>query len=210
MSEFKKKLKKLLKDKNINNDIIFNRSLLKIHKKIKRENSTKLLNTNLNIKNIYKNNSERNSLNKYSFEKLKRSKSTNNLINIMRSFSIHDIHSNNYKNKKNYNYNNIYNNKRLNYELNNKINYVGSILNYQFINYMNNIKRKKSSINSNSVINSYFCNRKESICPNNGNKTSIYNKNYINNSFRTGNKFNNNKNKKYLINNSKKVITYII
>ena len=207
MSEFKQKLKYLLNDKEINNDITFNKSLLKIYKKIKRENNTKSINKKINKNNIIFENFLKNNINKYSLDKIKRSKSTNSLANVMRSFSINDIHIN--KNIKNYNLyyikntnnkyniNNYYNTERVNSNLNNKMNYVNSLFKNYKIN-TNNYKRNNNILNLNNLNNILYNN--ENFMP--YNKITIYNENQTMNFFRKTNKTNyDDKQKRFLINN---------
>ena len=207
MSEFKQKLKYLLNDKEINNDITFNKSLLKIYKKIKRENNTKSINKKINKNNITLENFLKNNINKYSLDKIKRSKSTNSLANVMRSFSIYDIHIN--KNIKNYNLyyikntnnkyniNNYYNTERINSNLNHKMNYVNSLFKNYKIN-TNNYKRNNNILNLNNLNNILYNN--ENFMP--YNKITIYNENQTINFFRKTNKTNyDDKQKRFLINN---------
>ena len=207
MSEFKQKLKYLLNDKEINNDITFNKSLLKIYKKIKRENNTKSINKKINKNNIIFENFLKNNINKYSLDKIKRSKSTNSLANVMRSFSINDIHIN--KNIKNYNLyyikntnnkyniNNYYNTERVNSNLNHKMNYVNSLFKNYKIN-TNNYKRNNNILNLNNLNNILYNN--ENFMP--YNKITIYNENQTMNFFRKTNKTNyDDKQKRFLINN---------
>ena len=207
MSEFKQKLKYLLNDKEINNDITFNKSLLKIYKKIKRENNTKSINKKNNKNNIIFENFLKNNINKYSLDKIKRSKSTNSLANVMRSFSINDIHIN--KNIKNYNLyyikntnnkyniNNYYNTERVNSNLNHKMNYVNSLFKNYKIN-TNNYKRNNNILNLNNLNNILYNN--ENFMP--YNKITIYNENQTINFFRKTNKTNyDDKQKRFLINN---------
>ena len=207
MSEFKQKLKYLLNDKEINNDITFNKSLLKIYKKIKRENNTKSINKKINKNNIIFENFLKNNINKYSLDKIKRSKSTNSLANVMRSFSIYDIHIN--KNIKNYNLyyikntnnkyniNNYYNTERVNSNLNHKMNYVNSLFKNYKIN-TNNYKRNNNILNLNNLNNILYNN--ENFMP--YNKITIYNENQTINFFRKTNKTNyDDKQKNFLINN---------
>ena len=207
MSEFKQKLKYLLNDKEINNDITFNKSLLKIYKKIKRENNTKSINKKINKNNIIFENFLKNNINKYSLDKIKRSKSTNSLANVMRSFSIYDIHIN--KNIKNYNLyyikntnnkyniNNYYNTERVNSNLNHKMNYVNSLFKNYKIN-TNNYKRNNNILNLNNLNNILYNN--ENFMP--YNKITIYNENQTMNFFRKTNKTNyDDKQKRFLINN---------
>ena len=207
MSEFKQKLKYLLNDKEINNDITFNKSLLKIYKKIKRENNTKSINKKINKNNIIFENFLKNNINKHSSDKIKRSKSTNSLANVMRSFSIYDIHIN--KNIKNYNLyyikntnnkyniNNYYNTERVNSNLNHKMNYVNSLFKNYKIN-TNNYKRNNNILNLNNLNNILYNN--ENFMP--YNKITIYNENQTINFFRKTNKTNyDDKQKNFLINN---------
>ena len=202
MGEFKEKLKILLKDKDANDELLFNRTLLKIHKKIKRENNSKSILTKINgvgNKNDIIDNLDKNKLCKYSFNKFKRSSSTNALTNLIRSFSVYDIYPNKkFKNYKLYFTNNInnkrkdayLNNKKINYILNNKINYVNSLL-YNYDAYSNNIKRKNNFI------------KKENIFFNN--KTTNYKDNANINFFQTKNKFSYNIRKNLIENNNTKV-----
>lgn len=220
MSEFKQKLKHLLSPKD-NNDKIFNNSLSKIHKRIKRENSTKLLHPKLNIKSYYSkyyyiinnstnknelnNNIEKRNLNKFSLLKLRKSKSTNNLINIMRSFSINDIHTND--NKIAYNFNSINkfkssnHIKRFNYNINNKINYFEPIMNNPYKTFINNKTIKNDIYSTDSIINNNLFSFKETINRSNIkiNSTIIYKNNNLKNTFRIRNNYENN-NKKYITN----------
>ena len=202
MGEFKEKLKCLLKDKDANDELLFNRSLLEIHKKIKRENYSKSILTKIEgvgNKNDIIDNSEKNKLCNYSFNKFKRSKSTNVLRNFIRFFSVYDIHLNKkFPNHKLYFTNNInnkrkdayLNNQKINYILNNKINYVNSLL-YNYETYSNNIKGKNNFI------------KKENIFLNN--KTTIYKDNANINLFQTKNKFSYNIRKNLIANNNTKV-----
>ena len=194
MSKFKEKLKYLLiesKEKENNKDFIFNNSLLKIHKIIKGNKNNIRSSSSNNIKN--KNNLnivnshflEENKLKNYSFIKLKKSKSTNNFTNILRTFSIYDFHLNNSKNK----YKTIispYNNKKLNYI--NKYNKGASDIKHSFRSYMNCTQRKINTLDYNLLIN-----YKENIFLNNLNKASTNHR--IHNSFRKENKFESNNNK---------------
>ena len=197
MSEFKEKLKHLLNQKDYKNDNIFNRSLLKIHKKIKRENSSKSFYSNINLSN-YNQNLTKNNLNldNYSYKNIKKCKSTNNLISYMRSFSLYDIHYNNknnrlkkYDNFKRYNY--TYKSKNYKNKIDRKTEYINSIINNPFKIYINNIN------NSNSYNQNNIKKYKENISFNNINKNSLYKKD-IKNCFRYGNKMNYNHNKIYL------------
>ena len=203
MGEFKEKLKFLLKDKDANDELLFNRSLLKIHKKIKRENNSKSILTKIEgvgNKNDIIDNSEKNKLCNYSFNKFKRGKSTNVLSNLIRSFSVYDIHLNKkFQNYKLYFTNNInnkrkesyLNNQKTNYILNNKINYVNSLL-YNYDAYSNNIKGKNNFIKKENTFLS--------------NKTTIYKDNANINFFQTKNKFSYNIRKNLIIaNNNSKV-----
>ena len=191
MGDFKEKLRIILndKDKDINNDILFNNSLLKIHKKIKRENNSKPI---ISKKNKSKSNNngiignlEKSNFYNFSLDKPKKNKSTNTLDNFMRSFSIYDFHIyNKIKNCKFY-FNHSTNNKiktaffniqKISHNnINNKINYVNSLLN-NYKAYSNNFKRKKNLIYRGNI----FLNNKITACKN---KTNF-------NLFRAENKYN--------------------
>ncbi len=197
MSEFKEKLKNLLNQKDNKNDLMFNNHLLKIYKKIKRENSTKSFHSNIN-RAKYTNNCETNNLNNlnnYLFKKIKKCKSSNNLLNIMGLFSIYDIHSIHNSSKKpkkydNCNKNSYIFNRKLKYKIEPKTTYIDSKGQNPYKMYMNNTKLHKNIINTNSFIQNSLDNYKENKRFNSpNNKYIIYKKN-INNFFRTGNKMN--------------------
>ena len=209
MSEFKQKLRFLLNRKYTNDEILFNASLLKIHKKIKRQNSSKLFIPSFIQKRENKSNLEKSNLKKYTFGKIKKSNPSNNYQNIINSFSFHDFHLNNNKHKKNNKlFTNIHDNKKENYELNKKICYFGSNIKNYFGIYMNRIKKENGKYLSNKIIYDTFSKYKENIYRNNADKTTIHKKNDIQNYFRTGNKFfyNYNRHKSFLLKHSIKNI----
>ena len=204
MSEFKEKLKHLLNQKEQKYDIIFNSSLLKINKKIKRENSTKLFLSNINFSKCSKNLTKNNfNLNIYSFKDIKKCKSTTNLLTIMRSFSLYDIHySNNNQLKKYDNFKrNSYSYRIKNYKskIDRKNKYINSAINNPFKIYMNNIKEHNNIINKSSNNQNNIINYKENMSLNNINKNMFYKKD-IKNCFRRGNKMNYNHNTSFLKN----------
>ena len=151
---------------------------------------------------------EKRNLNKFSLLKLKKSKSTNNLINIKRWFSINDIHTND--NKIGYNYNSINkfkssnHNKNINYNINNKINYFEPIMNNPYKTFINNKTIKNDIYSMDSIINNNLFSFKETINRSNIkiNSTIIYKHNNFKNTFRIRNNYENN-NKKYITNISK-------
>ena len=177
MSEFKEKLKNLLNQKDNKNDLMFNNHLLKIYKKIKRENSTKSFHSNIN-RAKYTNNCETNNLNNlnnYLFKKIKKCKSSNNLLNIMSLFSIYDIHSIHNSSKKpkkydNCNKNSYIFNRKLKYKIEPKTTYIDSKGQNPYKMYMNNTKLHKNIINTNSFIQNSLDNYKENKRFNSPNK----------------------------------------
>jgi hypothetical protein len=215
MSEFRQKLEYLLNPKN-SNEKIFNNLLSKIHKRIKSENIAK-------NKSYYPNNNHINTtsknkkkvnffndkkiINKSSLQQLKKSKSTKNIANIMRSFSINDIHEKNENDLgKKYNFINRFKSanhiKMKNYSLNNNLNFLDRMMNSNpYRTFINNIKTKKGKNKTDSLICNTFFSYRENVNPNNNlsNNNSKFSKmNVINKAL-----FNKNKNPKniFRINN---------
>lgn len=183
MSEFKEKLKYLLNHKDNKDEIIFNSSLRKIHTKIRRENSANYIKLNLNNKsNHFK---ERSNSNKYEF-KFKKSKSNNNIFQIIKYLGLDDIHKNkkkNFKSKKIFTINSYksisLHSKRIKYN-------DSKPGKYPFQTYINNIGINSNLIPSKTIIHSNLYNYKENIFQSPINK-SIINKTTIKqNSFRIG------------------------
>jgi hypothetical protein len=224
MSEFKQKLKYLLSPKN-SNEKIFNNLLSKVHKRIKTENIAKLIhpetdkknksycpkhnhiNTTSKIKKKLNLFIDKKAINKFSLQELKKSKSAKNIANIMRSFSINDIHEKNEIDlEKNYNFINRFKSanhiKNKNYSLNNNLNFLDKMMNSNpYRTFINNIKTQKSKNKMDSLICNTFFSYRENVNPNNNlsNNNSKFSKmNVINKAL-----FNKNKNPKniFRINN---------
>ena len=171
---------------------------------------------------------DKKNINKSSLQELKKSKSTKIIANIMRSFSIKDIHENNENNlEKNYNFFNRFKSanhiKLKNYSLNNNLNYLDNMMNNNpYRKFINNIKTKKSKNKTDSLICNTFFSYRENVNPNNNlnnnnnklSKMNIINKALLNknknhkNIFRGNNNFTanilkSNFNRYNLLNNNK-------
>ena len=190
MSEFRQKLEYLLNPKN-SNEKIFNNLLSKIHKRIKSENIAKLIHPETNKKNksyYPKHNHinttskikkklnlfiDKKAINKFSLQELKKSKSAKNIANIMRSFSINDIHENSENGlEKNYNFINRFKSanhiKMKNYSSNNNLNFLDKMMNSNpYRTFINNIKTQKSTNKMDSLICNTFFSYRENVNPNN-------------------------------------------
>ena len=224
MSEFKQKLKYLLNPKN-SNEKIFNNLLSKVHKRIKSEKIAKLIHPETDKKNksYYPNHNhintnskirkkvnlfiDKKTINKFSLQELKKSKSAKNISNIMRTFSIKDIHENSEDGlEKNYNFINRFKSanhfKMKNYSLNNNLNFLDKMMNNNpYRKFINNIKTQKSKNKTDSLICNTFFSYRENVNPNNNlsnNNSKFYKMNAINKTL-----FNKNKNPKniFRINN---------
>ena len=171
---------------------------------------------------------DKKTINKFSLQELKKSKSTKIIANIMRSFSIKDIHENNENNLgKNYNFINGFKSanhiKLKNYSLNNNLNFLDKMMNNNpYRKFINNIKTQKCINKTDSLICNTFFSYRENVNPNNNlnndirklckmnitNKTLFNkNKNHKNifrvNNNSTANIFKSNFNRYNLLNNNK-------
>ncbi len=199
MSEFRQKLKYLLDPKN-SNERIFNNLFSKLHKRIKSENIAKLIHITIDrdSKSPYSKHNHINTTSKSkkkvsfidkkiistnTFQNIKKSKSTRNLLNIMRTLSINDIHENENDIEKEYNFINRFKSanhiKMKKYNLNKNLKYIDKIMNNNpYRNFINNLKTKKNKNKMDSSIYNTFFSYRENINPNNNLNINLKGNNY--------------------------------